>query len=210
MVQRVQLTGKHAVGEHAYALVDDADYGWLSAWRWKAKPNAGGNNVYAVRNTRREGKNVTIRMHREIVGLRHDDPNDVDHRNHRSLDNRRVNLRPATRSMNILNVRTVVREGHCRHCGASFSKPVGANVWSVVFCSDQCKREGRLPKPPSSRVYFRKCKCCSASFVGRDKRVVHCSLVCRIEFKQRKRQQRQAAGSVAPPTTREVRVLSSL
>jgi len=39
-MQQIELSGKHAVGEHSFALVDDQDFAEFSRWRWKAKPNA--------------------------------------------------------------------------------------------------------------------------------------------------------------------------
>ncbi len=112
-MKRIELGGKHAVGEHQYALVDDQDYEELSRHRWKAKPN--GNKarpqVYAVRNTQVGGKHVTIRMHRHIMGLNAGsgvngiaDGAEVDHRNHNTLDNRRRNLVLSDRRGNANNM----------------------------------------------------------------------------------------------------------
>jgi hypothetical protein len=82
----LRLNGKYAVGEHAFAIVDDDMFDFLSHWRWKAKPNGGRNNVYAVRNEYVNGKCVTVRMHRVVAGLGRDDPRDVDHDNHNALE----------------------------------------------------------------------------------------------------------------------------
>jgi hypothetical protein len=72
-------------------LVDDADYEWLSMWRWEYQSG------YAVR--KEDGR--TIRMHREITDC---PPGfDVDHINRNRLDNRRSNLRVVTRWGNNLN-----------------------------------------------------------------------------------------------------------
>jgi hypothetical protein len=43
-------------------------------------------------------------MHREILGLEHGDPTEVDHRNGDPLDNRRQNLRVVSRAENAQNV----------------------------------------------------------------------------------------------------------
>lgn len=73
------------------AMVDDADYDWLSQWKWHL--HAG----YASRKS--NGK--PIFMHRLInktaEGL------DTDHINHDRLDNRRCNLRSCTTSENGAN-----------------------------------------------------------------------------------------------------------
>ena len=60
---------------------------------------------YAVRNVRlqEDNKRVVIKMHREI--LRVPDEMFVDHINHNGLDNRKANLRSATRAQNTRNRR---------------------------------------------------------------------------------------------------------
>lgn len=76
------------------AIVDDEDYEWLSQWKWcfskgyaaRRKPGARGSLLF---------------MHRVLnqtpTGL------DTDHINRVKLDNRRENLRSATRSQNVFN-----------------------------------------------------------------------------------------------------------
>lgn len=68
------------------AVVDDDDYNWLRSWSWRL------DNGYA----RRAGDG--LQMHRLINKT--PDGLDTDHKNQNRLDNRRVNLRTATRSMN--------------------------------------------------------------------------------------------------------------
>jgi len=86
-----------------FALIDAADYEWLSQWKWHAGWNPPTQTFYAKRSDFIGGKLCTIRMHREIVGA----PKgmDVDHKNHDTLDNRRRNLRLATNSQNQQNKR---------------------------------------------------------------------------------------------------------
>lgn len=97
-MRHIPLSGREAGGRSA--LVDDCDYAYLSQHKWKAK-QSGGGNWYAVRNTLRDGKNITLRMHRVVLG--HDGPEDVDHINRDSLDNRRCNLRVCSRAENLMN-----------------------------------------------------------------------------------------------------------
>jgi AP2 domain len=81
------------------ALVDDADFEWLSAFKWHAHKRPGGT-FYALRNVPSlRGGRTTLRMHRAILsGIP-----EVDHVNRNSLDNQRYNLRPATHSQNLAN-----------------------------------------------------------------------------------------------------------
>lgn len=101
MSKRIRLGGKHAVGDHEYTIVDDDMFDELNRYAWKAKPNANGTHVYAIRTQQIGDKTVDIRMHRVVLG--YDGPLDVDHFNRNSLDNRRANLRAVTRSVNTKN-----------------------------------------------------------------------------------------------------------
>ena len=86
--------------EGKFTLVDQNDFYWLNNFDWFTKKN--GKSFYAVRmdnESAKWGKTVTI--HRQIMGF----PEGlvVDHRNLFGLDNRRDNLRTATRSQNNCN-----------------------------------------------------------------------------------------------------------
>jgi hypothetical protein len=80
------------------ALVDDSDYEELSKRRWFV--HGPSDNNYAVTTTGTGGKHVY--MHRLLLPC--DDPGlQPDHINGNRLDNRRSNLRLATRSQNNIN-----------------------------------------------------------------------------------------------------------
>lgn len=87
------------------ALVDDEDYEALSKHRWYAGPTPRSTAIYAKRHEMRLGKNRSILMHREIMGLVGGPPPIVDHINRNSLDNRRANLRLATPSQSKSNTK---------------------------------------------------------------------------------------------------------
>jgi hypothetical protein len=87
------------------ALVDEADYFVLSAHRWSALWSKSTQSYYAVRSSREGGKPMTFTMARVILGLRHGDKREADHRNCNTLDNRRENLRPCSHSENQMNRR---------------------------------------------------------------------------------------------------------
>jgi hypothetical protein len=79
-----------------WAVVDVADFARLNQHRWYAAPSGNGQ-MYARRNT----KNGTILMHREIV---HAPPGMVvDHKDRNGLNNRPDNLRVCTPAQNEYN-----------------------------------------------------------------------------------------------------------
>jgi hypothetical protein len=80
------------------AIVDAADYEWLSEFNWYASWMVFHKGYYAAT---RVGKRI-VSMHRMICGEVHED---IDHRNFNNLDNRRDNLRPCTHEQNMHNLR---------------------------------------------------------------------------------------------------------
>lgn len=99
--QTISLSGKRGAG--VQVIVSAEDYASLSQHTWYLL--AGG---YAARNCIIDGCKKAIYMHREILGF--PSGQDVDHVNGNRLDNRRENLRAASRSQNNYNQRKI-REG---------------------------------------------------------------------------------------------------
>lgn len=91
-MKRIPLT------QGKFALVDDDDYDFLMAYakRWFAMRH--GKLWYAAGHKRKTGSGGQHRMHRVI--LRAKPHENVDHRNGDGLDNRRVNIRIASRAEN--------------------------------------------------------------------------------------------------------------
>ena len=84
------------------ALIDETDKDLASQFTWQLNPHP--TNTYAaaivpVLLRARYGKHVSL--HRVIMGV----PKEVqvDHKNHNGLDCRRTQIRPATRSQNLVN-----------------------------------------------------------------------------------------------------------
>lgn len=87
-------------GSSLFAKVDRCDADLISQHRWQ--PMSSRHSTYARRGYRKDGKIVTAYMHTAILG----DPPEgmvIDHINGDGLDNRRANLRFATRSENRRN-----------------------------------------------------------------------------------------------------------
>lgn len=89
------------------AIVDDADYEWLSEYKWYATLRPYGN-CYAFRTIYKNGRCRSRFMHREIMNVRRGQV--IDHANGDGLDNRRCNLRIASQSQNIAHSRM-----HCNN-----------------------------------------------------------------------------------------------
>ncbi len=106
----VEIRSIRVVGDIAYvpltkgheAIIDAGDVDLVAAWNWIASERQ--SRVYAVRGDYSTGKRLNVYMHRVIAsaikGL------DVDHRDANGLNNRRHNLRLATRQQNQFNQRT--------------------------------------------------------------------------------------------------------
>lgn len=98
-MQTIQLT------QGFVALVDDADYERVSAYKWRALVDKRRGKVYAARKTRGPHQiRRSVYLHRELLGIT--DPSiKVDHRNGNGLDNQRENLRACSTSQNNMNSR---------------------------------------------------------------------------------------------------------
>jgi hypothetical protein len=86
------------------ALVDDLDFDRINQWKWSANWDPKAQSFRAGRNiTVSPGKQSTVFMSRFIMNAKPDE--DVDHRNHDTLDNRRDNLRRCSNNQNMQNKR---------------------------------------------------------------------------------------------------------
>ena len=111
---------KILLSQGKFALVDDCDYEWLSQWPWCCH-SAG----YAVRAGWQSGRHFIILMHRVILErMGFTDFVLPDHINGEKCDNRRSNLRPATRSQNKAN-RGIQCNNTTGYKGVSFMSRAG-------------------------------------------------------------------------------------
>lgn len=140
-MKEIQLT------QGKVAIVDDEDFERLNQYKWQADKNKTGN-YYARRVLFRNGKRISLLMHREIMNATNDKM--VDHKNGNGLDNRKINLRFCNIEQNAANQKnphkdnklgikgvcwikakrkykaTIVREGVLYHLGY-FTKPMEAD-----------------------------------------------------------------------------------
>jgi hypothetical protein len=119
------------------AVVDDEDFEWLSQWNWTAVSTHRRNGGYAMRVA--NGK--TILMHRQILDA--PDGAEVDHINGNGLDNRRTNLRLATRRQGQANRRRF-KNNKSGFKGVHFDKQQGK--WKLAFSAhfDSAEEAARM------------------------------------------------------------------
>lgn len=82
------------------ALIDAEDYPLVRPYAWQHNRSGYATTIHV-----HCGLRSTYRMHRLVMLLGADDPREPDHINHDALDNRKANLRPATRQQNACNQR---------------------------------------------------------------------------------------------------------
>jgi hypothetical protein len=99
-----------------YAIVDARDFIKLYIFKWYAKKSF--DTFYAVRTAFENGKKRHISMHRQIMNP----PKDkcIDHENQNGLDNRRINLREASKAENNRNRRKIIGAGSSIYKGVMF------------------------------------------------------------------------------------------
>lgn len=78
-----------------FAQVDDEDYDRVSQFVWHAKKDK--KKVYAARNTSREGRRVTERLHQFI--LQTGPEIEIHHKNGDGLDDQKQNLQRVTEAL---------------------------------------------------------------------------------------------------------------
>jgi len=119
---------KIPLGDGLFALVSPPDYYLLSNFHWIAKKHR--RCTYACRfSNQPDSKTKMIMMHREIMNP----PKRlvVDHKNGLTLDNRRPNLRFATRTQNAWNTRKDKSKTTSRFYGVTFDK--ARRLWATTI-----------------------------------------------------------------------------
>ncbi len=126
------------------ALIDDEDLEWLSAWKWSF------DSGYAVRVEKRNGKQRKVYMHRELLKT----DKLVDHINGHRADNRKANLREATRSQSEHN-KPKYRNNTSGFKGVSLHKQTGK--WSArIWLQGKMRSLGLFDSPESAFEAYRR------------------------------------------------------
>ena len=127
-MKRIPLT------QGKFAIVDDEDFDWLNQWKWSAFKCP--HTFYVERSiySRDTKKARTVRLHREILGLKKDDGKQADHINGSGLDNRRCNLRVCTRSENNRNMQKQFKICSSKYKGVNWRK--NRKKWRAEICKD--------------------------------------------------------------------------
>jgi hypothetical protein len=107
------------LGESEWTILDQQDYYRYGHIKWCLGAHRA--RAYAISGVRnRNGKIKAVSLHREIMRPRKGRV--VDHRNTNSLDNRRANLRLATRAQNSCNKQKTKSKTTSRFIGVSYEK----------------------------------------------------------------------------------------
>lgn len=137
-MKKIELT------QGQFALIDDDSFLIISSFKWFANWNKCTKSFYARRNAATEkGGQITVQMHRVIMGLCKGDMRQVDHINHNTLDNRKENLRIVTSRGNGENQRNQSKLG------------VGVRFWSVSKLSKPFEAYTKIKGKFKSIGYFK-------------------------------------------------------
>ncbi|MFH1371916.1 MAG: HNH endonuclease [Planctomycetota bacterium] len=116
------------LGENEYTIVEPQDYYKFSKFKW----------IFLICNKRpyaaselKVGKVKTKRVYLHRAIMRAPKRKLVDHRNGDGLDNRRANLRLATRSQNMMNRAKIKSKTSSKYIGVSFDK--GCKRWRAAI-----------------------------------------------------------------------------
>lgn len=133
------------------ALVSEEDHGWFTRWSWCV--NKGG---YAQHGIRVNGKQRMTYMHRAVMERMLGGPIpkglEIDHINGNKLDNRRENLRLATRRQNMMNNRGK-KDSVSRYKGVSFEKRTGRWLARMKIAGKQTYLGSFVTEEEAARAY---------------------------------------------------------
>lgn len=134
--------------------ISDSDFISISKFNWRIDNNGYATRYYFCKKTK---KQKIIFMHKQIYG--HKDGFVVDHKDRDKLNNKRSNLRFATKSQNSMNSekKSHIKGKPCssKYKGVSFEKR--KNLWiSYITISGKAKKVGRFKKEEDAARNYNK------------------------------------------------------
>jgi hypothetical protein len=135
-IRRIRLTGGK------YSVIHLEDFSLIRRFAWREN----GKHTAIITSQRLYGKTVTFSLHRFIFyGTERAIGPMLDHSNRNIYDNRRCNLRPATRSLNNVNSTKRKNASISKYKGVSkqITKRQGRSIWSGKWVAHGCQG-GRL------------------------------------------------------------------
>ena len=136
--------------QNKFAIIDDEDYDFLMQWKWmyNAKgPAVRSKHLYGSHDN---AKRKMYYMHREIMKAK--DNEEVDHKNHDPLDNRKINLRICNRSQNLYNMR-MNRKNTSGYKGVSWNKRRKRWMAQISIMNRTCVIGAFSAKSQAARAY---------------------------------------------------------
>jgi hypothetical protein len=121
--RRIKLT------QGKYAIVDPDDVQMLSQYDWHLLERKGSCYAAAI------VEGIILYMHRLVMNA--PKGSIVDHHNRESLDNRKANLRFATRSQNACN-KKITKKGTSKYRGVSIEKK--SNKWQAIIYYNRMRK----------------------------------------------------------------------
>jgi len=118
-----------------YTKVDQADYERLRGYEWFAKK---ANKCFYARGCvadNKTGKEKMLYMHQMVIKV--PDGMVVDHINHDGMDNRKANLRAATRAQNMRNRKKFANSSGSKYKGIYFRKRT--RKWEAMITFERKK-----------------------------------------------------------------------
>jgi hypothetical protein len=136
-----------------FAKVDAEDFERISQYKWCAHWVPSSGQFRAMRRTW-NGKEASyiVYMHREVMGLKRGDKKLVDHINGDQLDNRKINLRFATKATNGMN-RPAPKSNTSGYKGVSWCSERG--LWTAqITANKKTKNLGRYASIEDARIAY--------------------------------------------------------
>lgn len=135
--------------------VDDSDYEFVSKFYLLVAIDSKNGLPYAYGRFRMKGRRVRWAVHRMVMGVPPDHPQEVDHIEPKAtLDNRKQNLRFASRSQNNAN-RRLFKNNTSGYRGVSRDK----GKWAAILYKDSKRfMLGRFDDPAEAYEVYRKAK----------------------------------------------------